>query len=142
MSATALVGLAPTVLGPLTTVFTPPPACTTAVGQAAGGLLGLGLLGSTGSVAFLGQSCSAGNPADAASCWPATTSGAPSPPQSIGSWGVYSPGIECPAGYASACSATAGGTSGWPLQFQLTAGETAIGCCPRYVATAASRNRF
>jgi len=136
MSATALVGLAPTILGPLTTVFTPPPACTVAVGQVdgGGGLLGLGGLlggGSAGNFAFLGQGCSGGQPADAASCWPAPTGGAPQPPEDIGRWGVYSPGIECPAGYATACQATAGGASGWPLQFSLTAGETAVGCCPR-----------
>lgn len=133
MSATAIVGQVPTILGPLTTIFTPPPACTVAVGQGDGGLLGLGLLGggSAGNFAFLGQSCKAGQPADAATCWPATTSGAPAPPKALGGWGVYSPGIDCPAGYATACSATAGGTSGWPLQFQLTAGETAVGCCPK-----------
>ncbi|KAB5578850.1 hypothetical protein GE09DRAFT_1262110 [Coniochaeta sp. 2T2.1] len=133
MSATAaIVGLAPTILGPLTTVFTPPPACTVAVGQVDGGLLGLGLLGGgpAGNFAFLGQTCNAGQPADATTCWPAPSSGAPPAPSPLRGWGVYSPGIECPAGYATACSATAGGTSGWPLQFQLTAGETAVGCCP------------
>ncbi|KAB5549501.1 hypothetical protein GE09DRAFT_1174419 [Coniochaeta sp. 2T2.1] len=132
MSATAIVGLVPTILGPLTTVFTPPPACTVAVGQVDGGLLGLGLLGGgpAGNFAFLGQTCNTGQPADATTCWPATSSGAPPAPSPLRGWGVYSPGIECPAGYATACSATAGGTSGWPLQFQLTAGETAVGCCP------------
>lgn len=137
MSATAIVGLAPTILGPLTTVFTPPPACTVAVGSQVsdGGLLGLGLLGSSGpagNFAFLGQTCSAGQPADATACWPATSAGAPPPPApSMQGWGAYSPGVECPAGYATACAATAGGASGWPLQFRLTAGETAVGCCPR-----------
>ncbi|KAL1874215.1 hypothetical protein VTK73DRAFT_542 [Phialemonium thermophilum] len=133
MSATALVGQVPTNLGPLTTTFTPPAACTIAVGQSNGGLLGLGLLGSTlRDVARLGQACDAGGPADATTCWPPTTSGVKVPDGALGGWGFYSPGLDCPAGHASACSATggAGGSSGWPVQFNLQDGETAIGCCP------------
>ncbi|KAK1764716.1 hypothetical protein QBC33DRAFT_476818 [Phialemonium atrogriseum] len=130
----ALINQAPLNLGPLTTVFTPPPACTVAVGQRNGGLLGLGLLGggSVGNVAFLGQTCDAGNPADVTTCWPPTSSGVPSPPVPFSGWGFYSPGLDCPAGHVSACSATggAGGNSGWPVQFKLLDGETAIGCCP------------
>ena len=146
MSATALVGQAPTILGSLTTLFTPPPSCTLAVAAAApadsnsnsDGLLGGlgGLLGGrsgdgAGSVAFLGQTCTGGRPAVATTCWPSTTSGAPTPTAGSGGWGIYSPGIQCPVGYATACAATAGGATGWPMQFALRAGETAVGCCPR-----------
>ncbi len=133
-TATAIIGQAPTNLGPLTAAFTPPPACTVAVGAVDGGLLGLGLLGaSVENVAFLGQSCSAGKAVDATSCWPPTSQGAKPPPASFGGWGFYSPGLGCPAGYATACSATGGsnGGSGWPVQFKLMDGETALGCCPR-----------
>ncbi|KAK3938459.1 proline-rich receptor-like protein kinase PERK2 [Diplogelasinospora grovesii] len=133
MSSTAvLVGQAPTNLGPLTTTFTPPAVCTVAVGAATtdGGLLGLGLLGGSsaiGDIARLGQTCSAGGTAvDAAACWPPTSKGA-----ATGN-GFYSPGLDCPVGYATACSATggSGGSSGWPVQFKLLDGETAVGCCP------------
>ncbi len=133
-STAAIVGQAPTNLGPLTTTFTPPPACTVAIGAVDGGLLGLGLLGaSVENVAFLGQSCSAGNAADATSCWPPTSKGVKAPAGSLAGWGFYSPGLNCPAGYASACSATggSGGGSNWPVQFKLLDGETAVGCCPR-----------
>lgn len=43
----------------------------------------------------------------------------------------YSPGISCPSGYATACSATAGGFSDWDPPGGVAAAETAIGCCPR-----------
>ncbi|KAK3341913.1 hypothetical protein B0T25DRAFT_355911 [Lasiosphaeria hispida] len=132
MSTTVLVGQAPTNLGPLTTTFTPPAACTVAVGAVDGGLLGL-LGGAVPSIAFLGQSCSRGKGVDATTCWPPTSSGAQArsaPP--LNGWGFYSPGVHCPAGYATACSATggSGGGSGWPVQFKLLDGETAVGCCP------------
>ncbi|KAK0732005.1 hypothetical protein B0H67DRAFT_474827 [Lasiosphaeris hirsuta] len=132
MSTTILVGQAPTNLGPLTTTFTPPAACTVAVGAVDGGLLGL-LGGAVPSIAFLGQSCSRGKGVDATTCWPPTSSGAQArsaPP--LNGWGFYSPGVHCPAGYATACSATggSGGGSGWPVQFRLLDGETAVGCCP------------
>ncbi|KAK6854696.1 hypothetical protein PG995_009789 [Apiospora arundinis] len=49
-------------------------------------------------------------------------------------WGLYSPGISCPAGHRIACRQTAGGGDGggddFPFQFSPTAGETAAGCCP------------
>ena len=129
-----VVNQAPTNLGPLTTVFTQPPECTAAVAPTNGGLLGLGLLGGgIGDVALLGQTCANGDPADATSCWPPTSSGVEVPDGRLGGWGFYSPGLECPAGHAAACTATggAGGNSDWPVQFELKAGETALGCCPR-----------
>ncbi|KAK4161111.1 hypothetical protein QBC43DRAFT_218268 [Cladorrhinum sp. PSN259] len=118
MSATVLTGQAPINLGPLTTTFVPPPACTAAV--------------RAGNNAYLGQGCSRGNPVDATSCWPATSKGASSKEGSLSGWGFYSPGLHCPTGYATACSATGGngGKSDWPVQFRLVAGETAVGCCP------------
>lgn len=45
--------------------------------------------------------------------------------------GFYSPGLVCPDGYLSACTATWDGFSDWQVQFPMTAGETAVGCCPR-----------
>lgn len=130
MSATAILGQAPTILGSLTTIFTPPPSCTVAVGHSdAGGLLGF--LGDGNNLGFLGQGCRSGRPTDDLACWPSMATSVTAAP----GWGVYSPGIECPAGYATACSATAGGSTGWPMQFELRSGETAIGCCPRSVLT-------
>ncbi|KAK3329164.1 hypothetical protein B0H66DRAFT_596762 [Apodospora peruviana] len=131
MAATALVGQAPINLGPFTTTFTPPPACTVAVGAVDSGLLGLGGLlgGSFNNVAHLGQACSRGRPIDASSCWPPMSKGVETGSTILG---FYSPGVQCPIGYATACSATGGskGESGWPVQFKLLDGETAIGCCP------------
>ncbi|KAK3986046.1 hypothetical protein QBC44DRAFT_297756 [Cladorrhinum sp. PSN332] len=137
MSVTVLTGQAPINLGPLTTTFTPPSACATAVAVPSNGLLG-GLFGGGPGhdIAYLGQACSQGNPAEAASCWPETSKGAPSKETSLR--GFYSPGLHCPAGYARACSATggSGGKSDWPVQFRLVAGETAVGCCPSGYACA------
>ncbi|KAK3392721.1 hypothetical protein B0H63DRAFT_461 [Podospora didyma] len=133
MSAPTLIGQAPINLGPLTTTFTPPPACATAVGVAEGGLLGLGLLGGPlANTAYLGQACSRGKAVDATTCWPPASSGAESKSAPLSGWGFYSPGLHCPIGYATACSATggSGGGSGWPVQFKLLDGETAVGCCP------------
>lgn len=130
MSATAITGQAPIILGNLTTVFTPPPACVTALGSInsplgrVGNLIGLG---SIESIAHLGQTCSGGEAIDATSCWPPVLSGALT--------GFYSPGVHCPAGYTTACSATAGSKeAGWEMQFKLQDGETAVGCCPRCVS--------
>ncbi|KAK0657816.1 hypothetical protein B0T16DRAFT_316274 [Cercophora newfieldiana] len=130
MATAALINQAPINLGPLTTTFTPPPACTVAVGVVEGGLLGIG--GSVESIAALGQVCAGGKGVDATSCWPPTSRGAPSKSAPLNGWGYYSPGIHCPVGYATACSATGGtaGASNWPVQFRLSAGETAVGCCP------------
>jgi len=118
-----LVGQDPVNLGPLTTTFTQPPACTVAVAD-----------GKDPS-AWLAQSCDGLKGAvDVTTCWPPTSKGAPSTTDALHGWGYYSPGIACPAGHASACSATGGasGGSGWPVQFKLLDGETAVGCCPRY----------
>ncbi|KAK4223559.1 hypothetical protein QBC38DRAFT_487429 [Podospora fimiseda] len=139
MSATILTGQAPINLGPLTTIFTPPPACATAVAIPGNGLLGDVFGGQPRlNSAYQWQACSRGNPVDAASCWPETTKGVAPKEAPFSGRGFYSPGINCPIGYATACAAT-GGTSGksdWPVQFRLVAGETAVGCCPSGYACA------
>lgn len=80
-------------------------------------------------------------------CWPTPTSTLP-PNQPIAS-GFYSPGLECPAGYTSACTAVSqtSGDVAFPIatpapfggnfQFALDPGETAVGCCPNGYACAA-----
>ncbi|KAK4239279.1 hypothetical protein C8A03DRAFT_14300 [Achaetomium macrosporum] len=127
-----LIGQAPTNLGPLTTTFTPPAACTVAVGAGRGGLAGLLGGGGDNDVAYLAQACSRGKAVDATSCWPAKSKGAEEKEPPLHGWGFYYPGLHCPVGYATACSATggSGGSSGWPVQFKLRDGETAVGCCP------------
>ncbi|KAL2186702.1 hypothetical protein L209DRAFT_686761 [Thermothelomyces heterothallicus CBS 203.75] len=127
-----IIGQAPINLGPLTTTFTPPAACTVAVGERRNRLADFFGIGGDKDVAFLGQGCSGGKPYDATSCWPATSKGVEEKEAPLSGWGFYSPGLHCPVGYATACSATggAGGGSDWPVQFKLRDGETAVGCCP------------
>ena len=48
----------------------------------------------------------------------------------LNGWGFYSPGIQCPSGYATSCVATEGVVGGFNFQFGLLPSETAIGCCP------------
>lgn len=123
-SASALVNQDRTILGPLTTTFTPPASCTLAATSG----------GNDDLQGYLARTCDGILGAyDAAACWPSTSKGAPSPSPSFAGWGFYSPGVACPAGYATACLATGGksGTSDWDVQFTLSAGETAAGCCPR-----------
>jgi hypothetical protein len=119
-----------TILGPLTTTFSAPATCT--VGQRAC---------STCNYAWQAQTCySAGaggsetyGVKDATQCWPPTSSGLPEPTPPLWGWGFYSPGLICPTGYTSACSATAGSALTWTPEWSLAAGETAVGCCPRCV---------
>ena len=107
------------ILGPLTTVFKPPGPCTIAVGACA-----------TCNVAFWGQTCGPTRVHDDQGCWPATTTGAPDPGETLTGWGFYSPGLKCPEGYTSACTAIEGKTTGWKLQFPIESQETFVGCCP------------
>lgn len=67
---------------------------------------------------------------DATSCWPPAASFSPTPTPPFYGWGFYSPGLVCPSGYVSACTATAGGSSGWNMEYAMQSGETAVGCCP------------
>lgn len=115
----AFTSQARTILGNLTTTWTPPPDCIVNVAPCG-----------TCSVVFKGQTCTTDGPADEQTCWPATTSGVPEPNTPLNGWGFYSPGLICPSGHWSACAATAGGSSGWKVQFLQKSGETAIGCCP------------
>ena len=111
------------ILGPLTTIFTPPARCSTHTWA----------ICSTCTVqhAFQGIDCEQG---DNTECWPHVTWGVDRPEgQYFMGLGVYSPGISCPHGYTAACTSTGGGQSGsggWSAQFRVQEGETAIGCCP------------
>lgn len=119
----------PTVLGPLTTVFTPNPTCTTPIASACS---------DTTCFAWMGQTCGqilhAYKVWDQSSCWPPTTNGAPTANVlSVGGlsgWGLYSPGLSCPVGHVRACSKTASDSNGFAFQFPPTRDETAAGCCP------------
>ncbi|KAK7943530.1 uncharacterized protein PG986_012643 [Apiospora aurea] len=120
-----------TVLGPLTTVFTPDPTCVTPM---------TGPCDQTTCYGWAGQTChlSAGSftVSDQAACWPPVTKGIDA--SSIGPLsgrGLYSPGLSCPSGHVRACSKTWAGGDGdgdgdFAFQFPPTAGETAVGCCP------------
>ncbi|KAI0380903.1 hypothetical protein F5Y04DRAFT_256208 [Hypomontagnella monticulosa] len=110
-----------TLLGPLTTTWPVPPACTVAVGAC-----------STCNFGWLGQTCAGSNTVqDATTCWPPRTSGAFTPSQPLLAWGVYSPGIACPSGYRTACSYDGAKQTGdFNFFFSPRASETAIGCCP------------
>jgi hypothetical protein len=90
-------------------------------------------------LAWQAQNCYRGTTAaDETTCWPP---GLGSTSQllvdghklELYGFGFYSPGLICPAGYTSACSATASATSNFNFQFPPTKMETAVGCCPTYV---------
>ena len=88
--------------------------------------------------AFQGQTCDGDINFDQTDCWPPTAPGVRATPAPLGARGFYSPGLVCPAGYASTCGGTAGrGDTAWAFNFRLTAGETAVGCCPTGYACAA-----
>lgn len=118
-----ITGQERTVLGPLTTTFTQPPECTTAVAEASDQAL----------LGRLAEVCGSETGAVDTSCWPTTSGDVSGPSTDTPGWGFYSPGVACPAGHTSACSATGGllGKSDWPLQYTLSASETAVGCCLR-----------
>ncbi|KAL2268940.1 hypothetical protein VTJ83DRAFT_3786 [Remersonia thermophila] len=112
-----------TALGPLTTAWTMPEDCKVNI-----------VLCSTCDEGFRGQQCvvsnGEGRAEDHTRCWPPATAAAGSPQWPFMGWGYYSPGISCPVGYTTACTAEHGGRSEWAHQFTLVPGETAIGCCP------------
>lgn len=117
------------ILGPLTTTFTPRPACTQVATSC-----------DTCLEAWQAQTCSGiGNSLaflqDDASCWPPLSGEAAASQFTLPllGYGFYSPGLICPSGYTSACSATAGGASDWHVEYSMVAGETAVGCCPTYI---------
>jgi hypothetical protein len=134
MLATTTTPSRSALLGPLTAVFTPPPACTVAVMNC-----------NTCNIGWLAQTCYSSNSAqqnasDEPSCWPSQTS---TRHGTLAGYGFYSPGLVCPSGYTTACAAAgtaktavpglAGGTV-FPFQYSLFPGETAVGCCPTYVS--------
>ncbi|KAF3064836.1 hypothetical protein GL218_01615 [Daldinia childiae] len=108
-------------LGPLTTTWAPPPACSIAV---------VGC--STCSYGWQAQTCGELDEVrDEPSCWPPRTLGAPARGQPLFAWGVYSPGLVCPQGYTTACSYNGARKTGdFNFYFNPEESETAIGCCP------------
>lgn len=113
-----------TILGPLTTTWTPPPACTIPVAQCSNCTIG-----------YQAQTCYSGaEKQDEPTCWPPQTSGAVTRAPPLMGWGLYSPGLVCPSGYATACSYDGRKQTGnFNFLFRPQASETAIGCCPSYV---------
>ena len=120
-----------TVIGPLTTVFTPPSSCFSLV-DAPPGPWG-------SEVAFQALTCPPASHGwlDDAACWPLL--GKSTTPSNMLGLGFYSPGLICPSGYTTACSKTMLSNISTPIQSQyfefqypLNLGETAVGCCPRY----------
>ncbi|KAL6897193.1 hypothetical protein GGI43DRAFT_385808 [Trichoderma evansii] len=118
----AQTGAAGVLLGPLTTTWTMPQTCSIFMPGCP-----------TCDNAYNGQSCnptSNGRVQDNTACWPPVTTGVSSPSWPFVGWGFYSPGLACPAGYTSACTAVYGQRPPWETQFSLVPSETAVGCCP------------
>ncbi|KAH6990283.1 hypothetical protein EDB80DRAFT_168055 [Ilyonectria destructans] len=111
-------------LGPLTTEFTYPASCTVVV-QACENC-GLGWQAQTCSDNSLNEQ----GVQDNANCWPDRTNSSVYTEVALYGWGFYSPGISCPAGYATACVATGSAKGGFPFQFSVLKHETVVGCCP------------
>jgi hypothetical protein len=113
-----------TLLGPLTTTWSGMSASCTVHA----------VICPTCSTAYQGQQCLVENGAqritDNSACWPPATPGAGTPQPPLAGWGYYSPGLACPTGYTTACTAQYGGRYEWDVEFGLVAGETAVGCCP------------
>lgn len=147
-------------LGPLTTTFTRPSSCTYLFGGASAQTVLDATVAAqaqmcTGVFEEGGAGPNAGNSSfptafffDDVDCWPpaavetpsSTAPDAESPAVTpLNGRGFYSPGLVCPKGYTTACtqaisddgshSAITQGVS-FTFQFDLSAGETAVGCCP------------
>ncbi|KAK7421991.1 hypothetical protein QQZ08_009712 [Neonectria magnoliae] len=111
-------------LGPLTTAFKYPDSCAGVVQQCT-------ICGQ----AWQGQSCgdtscNTQGVQDNPDCWPPRDNDALETGVALGGWGFYSPGLECPDGYATKCVATGSVDGGFDFQFSVLRSETAIGCCP------------
>lgn len=122
MPAMAFTNQPGTLLGPLTTTWTMPESCSVFMPPC-----------STCDQGFRGQSCNAvsgGRVQDNTACWPPVKKGVASPTWPFVGWGFYSPGLACPAGYTTACTAVYGQRPEWDTQFTLVSSETAVGCCP------------
>lgn len=123
------------ILGPLTTTWTPPETCASTIIPCHSGC----------NVGWLAQSCIETDNGsgywihEAVECFPPRTVGVKTPDNSMfDDWGVYSPGLACPAGMTSHVDCLS--TYGVPntkmalgASVELRPGETAAGCCPRWV---------
>ena len=111
-------------LGALTTTFTLPTGCSIPAFR-----FPPGVLQDSSQSASQAQTCDNLLLIDATTCWP----NLPQSSISLHGAGYYSPGLICPVGYSTACTATGIGGSNFEYQFPLSVGdETAVGCCPRY----------
>lgn len=121
----AVTGRAGVMLGPLTTSWSIPSRCSVNYVNC-----------ETCIEAFRGQHCvtsgGTGPVEDDIGCWPPAASLNQATHPFLG-LGFYSPGLACPTGYTTACTAEYGRRAQWDIQFSLVPGETAIGCCPEYV---------
>ncbi|KAH8721446.1 hypothetical protein HC256_001802 [Beauveria bassiana] len=121
-------------LGPLTTTWTAPATCSLlfAYPDRVGHM-----------IAYRGERCDATAGArDGANCWPPRREGIPDKSSAMLGWGFYSPGLVCPDGYTTACTAIFGQRADWVTQFPLVAGETAVGCCPTYVLSLIQKHKI
>ena len=135
-----------TVLGSLTTTFTPSPSCFSLYQPLdARGLFATVPLPTVAlqAVTCVSDEFLTSDMVDDVKCWPPST--VTHTDALYNGWGLYSPGLLCPNGYTTACTALAGNKkataasiSGDDFQFQfpLLPSETAAGCCPRYVDSA------
>ncbi|KAH6989916.1 hypothetical protein EDB80DRAFT_781752 [Ilyonectria destructans] len=114
-----------TLLGPLTTAWSQPASCS--IFYAAN---------SDSDDSLSGQRCvnvdrdDLGQTEEDPDCWPPRMRGVKDHDLPLYGWGFYSPGLECPIGYTSACTAISGGQQ-WQVQFEPGPKETALGCCPK-----------
>ncbi|KAI9694240.1 MAG: hypothetical protein M1820_009098 [Bogoriella megaspora] len=168
MAASPAVTAAPsrTILAPLTTVFTPPPSCTSLFNalvndtiSSDGGFTSLFGPPVLSIFAAQGVKCNStfdfvaddtdillklgsvvnplGNDFD---CWPPATQSSLTSLASLRTGaGFYSPGLLCPSGYTTACTAQGMNNTlvvqstlekPFNFQFPLLPDETAAGCCP------------
>ena len=133
-STAAPIRTSRTIIGPLTTTFTPPAECLTL------GAFGTG----SGAVSFYrAEGCSNSRLIDATTCWPPASSSLPpsvlNTDANLNGLGIYSPGLACPSGYTTACKeqldsrgsdVPPANASSTRFQFPLIPNETAVGCCP------------
>ena len=136
-----------TVLGSLTTTFTPAPSCFSLFQP----LDDRGLFDTLPlpSVALQAVTCASdefltSDMVDDKNCFPPVTTSVSSDNGFLNQ-GLYSPGLICPSGYTTACSAlpakakstaTLNGAENFHFVYSRLPSETAVGCCPRYVESA------
>lgn len=114
-----------TVLGPLTSIWTPPASCSVPIAD--------GPYTDEGrTAAYRDQTCATAASSgiyDASQCWPPTAASAAAATPPFLARGFYSPGLVCPSGYSSACTAVGGSAvSGWTPEYTVAPMETAVGC--------------